>query len=130
MARFVLDTTVLIDASRGRAAAGRVAAAVSAGEQMMTSAISVEEFVRGLRAGEEDRVERLVRSLRVLPVTEVEARTSGRWRFEYARRGRTLSQPDCLIAATALTHDAALCTGNVKDFPMPGVRVEHWPAGE
>ncbi len=130
MARLLRDTTVLIDISRGRSAAGRVEAALRAGEEIVVSAISVEEFVRGLRPGEEDRFESLVRSVLILPVAEHEARISGTWRAESARRGVTLSQPDCLIAATALTHEATLCTGNVKDFPTRGVSVEHWPAGE
>ncbi|GAC1414088.1 MAG: hypothetical protein NVSMB57_09650 [Actinomycetota bacterium] len=44
-------------------------------------------------------------------------------------RGITLAQADCLIAATALNAGASLATGNPKDFPMPDVRVDHWPVG-
>jgi hypothetical protein len=35
-----------------------------------------------------------------------------------------------LIAAAAAGIDARLATGNPKDFPMRGLAVEHWPAGE
>jgi predicted nucleic acid-binding protein len=35
-----------------------------------------------------------------------------------------------LIAAAAARLHAVLVTGNPKDFPMPGVAVEHWPVGE
>jgi predicted nucleic acid-binding protein len=52
------------------------------------------------------------------------------WRREFAGRGVTLWQADCLVAATALVHHAALVTGNPKDFPIPGLDVEHWPVGE
>jgi predicted nucleic acid-binding protein len=34
-----------------------------------------------------------------------------------------------LIGATALAQDASLLTNNVKDFPMPGLRVERLPSG-
>jgi len=35
-----------------------------------------------------------------------------------------------LIAAAADGIGGSLATGNPKDFPMPGLQVEHWPAGE
>ena len=49
-----------------------------------------------------------------------------RWRLlvELGRNaGRTYSQPDLLIAATASEHDLALVTQNVKDFADPGNRL-------
>ena len=63
----------------------------------------------------------------MLPVDEPIARTAGTWRREFASRGITLWQGDCLIAAAAAGHGARLCTGNPKDFPM--LDVEHWPVG-
>jgi predicted nucleic acid-binding protein len=54
---------------------------------------------------------------------------AGSWRREHARRGITLHQADCLIAAAAVGIGAALATANVDDFPMPEVRVEEWPVG-
>ncbi len=54
---------------------------------------------------------------------------AGNWRRDFASRGVTLSQSDCLIAAAAVSAGASLATGNPKDFPMPGLEVEHWPTG-
>lgn len=34
---------------------------------------------------------------------------------------------DLAIAATAVTRNLPLATGNVKDFPIPELRVEQWP---
>jgi predicted nucleic acid-binding protein len=42
----------------------------------------------------------------------------------------TLAQADCLVAAAALSIGGRLATGNPKDFPMPELRIEHWPVGE
>jgi predicted nucleic acid-binding protein len=39
----------------------------------------------------------------------------------------TLSFQDTLIAAGSFVQTAPLATGNVKDFPMPELRVEQWP---
>jgi predicted nucleic acid-binding protein len=125
----VLDTTVLIDALRGRAAADRVRELSDAGELLLTTAINLEEVVRGLRPKEGDAVRRLVAGLRVLPVREVEARRAGTWRRDYAARGVTLAQADCLIAAAAVEARARLATANLKDFPMPELSVEFWPVG-
>jgi predicted nucleic acid-binding protein len=83
-----------------------------------------------LRPGEDDTAQQLFAGLRVAPLTEREGWQAGSWRREHASRGRTLSQADCLVAAAAVAAGARLATGNPKDFPMRGLIVEHWPAGE
>jgi len=50
--------------------------------------------------------------------------------MEFRKRGRTLGLADCLIAAAAIASGARLATGNPKVFPMKGLEIEHWPAGE
>lgn len=95
-----------------------------------TSAINVEEVVRGLRAREQGIVDRLIDGLHVLSIGRAEAELAGRWRREQAAGGMTLHQADCLIAAAAVTAGAALATGNPKDFALPGLLVQHWPVGE
>jgi predicted nucleic acid-binding protein len=125
----VLDTTVLIDFLRGRPAVARVAALRDAGDVPATTAVNVEEIVRGLRPAEVDAAERLFGGLLVLRTGRRAGWQAGAWRRELAARGLTLWQADCLIAATAFVHNASLATGNPKDFPMPGLVVEHWPVG-
>jgi predicted nucleic acid-binding protein len=125
----VLDTTILIDALRGRPAAERVRALGGSGELLMTTAINVEEIMRGLRADETTVLRQLVGGLRVLPIRQADAERAGTWRREFAQQGVTLTQADCLIAATAVGAGARLATANIKDFPMPELSVEHWPAG-
>jgi predicted nucleic acid-binding protein len=107
----------------------RLAALRSTGTVPATTAINVEEISRGLRPEEADGARRLVSGLVVLPIDEAAGWQAGEWRRDYASRGLTLWQADCLIAAAALLHGAVLVTGNPKDFPMPEVRVEHWPVG-
>ncbi len=125
----LLDTTVLIDALRGREAANRLRDLRRAGDVPYTCAVNVEEVVRGLRAGEENAVARLLIGLRIAPLGRRQGELAGRWRREFSERGTTLSQADCLVASAAAGLGARLATGNPRDFPMDEVAIEHWPAG-
>lgn len=129
MALLLLDTTVLIDALRGKPAAGRLHDLRDTGEVPLVCAVNVEEIWRGLRPGEEPAVRRFFQGLRILPLGVAEGQRAGAWRRDHAVRGITLHQADCLIAAAAVSAGATLATGNPADFPMPDLRVEHWPVG-
>lgn len=129
MARVLLDSTVLIDALRGRRAAGWLRAMRRQGDDPWTCAISVEEIWRGLLPGEEPAARRLFRGLRCAPLGPSAGARAGQWRREFARRGITVHQADCLIAAAAAGIEARLATGNPSDFPMDEVTVDHWPVG-
>lgn len=126
----VLDSTVLIDYLRGRPVVSRVEGLAAAGHRPVTTAVNVEETVRGLRTQELMGARRLFRGLDVLPITRHVAWQAGSWRREYAQRGITLSQADCLVAAAAARKGARVATGNPRHFPMTDVAVEHWPVGE
>jgi predicted nucleic acid-binding protein len=127
--RLLLDTTVLIDALRGRPAAERVRALRDTAQPPWICAINVEEVLRGTNGAEEPLVARFLGGLRLAPLGRKEGELAGRWRRDHARRGITLSQADCLIAAAAIGIDARLATGNPKHFPMPELDLDHWPVG-
>lgn len=129
MAAVLLDTTVLIDALRGRSAVDRVRRLRELGDVPYVCAVNVEEITRGLRPHEADSTRRMLAGLRLAPLGRREGEQAGGWRRTYAARGVTLSQADCLVAAAALSAGARLATGNPKDFPMPELAVDHWPAG-
>jgi predicted nucleic acid-binding protein len=130
MAAVLIDTTVVIDLLRGRDdAIARLRALREAGDSAYVCAITVEETVRGLRPRERDGAQRLFAGLRLVPLGESEGWQAGEWRRHYASRGRTLAQADCLVAAAAVSIGGRLATANKKDFPMPELMVEHWPAG-
>jgi predicted nucleic acid-binding protein len=124
----LLDTTVLIDALRGRSAAGRLRE-LRGDQTLWICVINVEEVLRGSREEEEKVVKRFLAGLRIAPLGRAEGELAGRWRRDHARKGVTLSQADCLIGAAAVGIKARLATGNPKHFPMPEVEVDHWPVG-
>ncbi len=127
MAELLLDTTVLIDALRGREAGERLRRLRGEGPPPYVCAINVEEVWRGAKPQEANAVSGLLGALRVAPLRRAEGEQAGRWRSQFAAQGRTLSQADCLIAAAALGVGARLATGNPRDFPMVELEVEHWP---
>ena len=130
MSRLLLDSTVLIDALRGRSAASRLAGLRRIGTEPWVCAISVEEIWRGLRPDEEPVARRLFNGLRLAPLGLSEGIRAGTWRRQLAQKGITVHQADCLIAAAAVGIEANLATANVADFPMAEISVEHWPSGE
>ena len=126
----LLDSTVLIDALRGRPAADRLRSLQSSGDVPCTTSINVEEIARGMLPHETDAVGRFFDGLEILPIGRWEGWQAGWWRRAFGDQGITLSQADCLIAATAHLSGARLATGNPGDFPMSELVVEHWPVGE
>jgi len=128
--RLLLDTTVLIDALRDRPAAERVRGLRDSADVPWICAINVEEVLRGTRDEEEPVVTQFLQGLHIAPLGRAEGLRAGRWRRAHARKGITLSQADCLIAAAAAGIGARLVTGNPKHFPMAGLDVEHWPVGK
>jgi predicted nucleic acid-binding protein len=130
VARVLLDTTVLIDLLRGRrGAVDRLRALRRAGDGPYVCAVNVDEVHRGLRgATESEAAARLFDGLEVIALGRAEGRRAGEWRRDYARRGVTLTQADCLVAAAAAALGGRLATGNPAHFPMDELAVEHWPA--
>ena len=127
----LLDTTVLIDFLRGRAGArARLADIERVGDTPVTSAVNVEEVFRGLHPIESGAAESFLRGLRMAPLGRAEGIRAGTWRRDHARKGITLTQSDCLIAAAALAVGGRLATGNPRHFPFDELTVEHWPVGE
>ena len=118
-----LDTTVLIDYLRGGPAVERVTSLLAHGDTLCTSPVSVEEINRGLRVPEAEEVYQLFDGLRVVPIGRAEGRQAGQWRRQFSVHGITLSQADCLIAASARAAGAILATGNPRHFPMTGIEV-------
>ncbi|MDE0220638.1 MAG: PIN domain-containing protein [Spirochaetaceae bacterium] len=129
MARLLLDSTVLIDALRGRPTAARLRGLRRTGVEPWACVISVEEIWRGLLPGEELAAQRLFNGLRIAPLGVAEGVRAGSWRREFSLQGVTLHQADCLIAAAAVGIGATLATANVDDYPMSELDLLPWPAG-
>jgi predicted nucleic acid-binding protein len=121
--RYLLDTTVLIEASRLREPAlSWLREALRKSDEVGVCAVIVAEFFAGLRPDERPRWETFVAELTYWASTREMARQAGIYRYTYARLGRTIQTADALIAATAAAVGATLVTDNIKDFPMPEIK--------
>jgi len=124
MAALLPDTNVLIRFLRGQREYVELFHSILAEDHLLASCpITVAEVFAGMKTREEPVTRRLLESLHYFVITPEVAESAGRLRSEWNRRGRTLSLADTLIAATAIHYGCTLVTQNVKDFPMPGLRL-------
>jgi len=121
----LIDTNVLVDLLRGREQGLHLLEPDR--DPLMVSVITVQEVYAGMRSGEEEMTETMLSGFELVPFGAEEARLTGGWWSEYRQRGITLDLRDLAIAAAAVVRGVPLATGNVKDFPMPELRVEQWP---
>ncbi len=129
MTVFLPDSNILVDAlnaKRGRSELLRDL--LSKGHRLACCPITVAEVYSGMRSHEAAKTDQFLWALVWYDVSRDIARQAGRWRFEWARQGSTLSLPDVLIAATVLEHGLTLITDNRRHFPMPGLSIYPLPA--
>ena len=98
---------------------------------MVISVITVSELLHGVHRAEgavKARrlafVEHLLASLPAVPIGEPIARMHAALWADLAAHGQMIGGHDLWIAATALSHDMPVVTGNVREFErVPGLRV-------
>jgi predicted nucleic acid-binding protein len=123
-ARYILDTTALIDFSKGfEPARSKILGMIERREQLAICCVSVVEFFSGLTPAERDHWREFFSTLAYWDVSPEAAMQAGRWRYEYRRKGIQLSTTDALVAATAWEHGTILITNNTKHYPMPEVKL-------
>jgi predicted nucleic acid-binding protein len=129
MARFLLDSSVLIDHLRGHPdVLARIATLAAEGHDLCICAVNVAEVSSGMLEHERPATERLLSALRFLDIDYDTAWRAGEIRAQLLKQGKDASVADMLIAAVALTCDATLLTGNLRDFPITGLSVEALPS--
>jgi predicted nucleic acid-binding protein len=129
---FLLDTNIPSELAKP-APEPRVTAWVAAQENLHLSVISIGEMREGLallppskrRKELEGWFDRFLPMLtgRIVPVTHATASRWGTISAERRLKGRPLATADGLIAATALEHNLAVVTRNVKDFVGLGLTI-------
>jgi tRNA(fMet)-specific endonuclease VapC len=130
MLRYMLDTSVCIDALRRRPLFR--ARFRELGAQLSISAITLGELLHGAyrsaRVAENlASVERFCARLDVLPFAERAAAQFGQIHAELARDGRVIGAYDLLIGSHARSEALILVTENRREFDrIPGLLVESW----
>ncbi len=125
MTRYLLDTTELIDFSKGRQPAqSRILQMIEQGDELGVCGINVSEFYAGLPSDQRRRWQEFFGALKYWDITRAIAEQAGAWRYEFASQGVQLPTADVLIAATAHANRSIIITNNIKDFPMLDVQVQ------
>ncbi|MEH2454012.1 MAG: type II toxin-antitoxin system VapC family toxin [Nostoc sp.] len=93
---------------------------------IVLSTITVEEIFYGLTFKPNSRIQIwfesfLENNCEVLPITIEIAKRSGELRGQLRLSGKTHTQADMMIAATAQIHQLTLVTRNIRDFEGCGI---------
>lgn len=124
----LIDTSVLIDVERGRAALD----AAIGDEERAVSVITASELLHGVHRATDDRirarrqafVEHILAALDPIPITTRVARAHAAAWAHLDAAGTPIGAHDLWIAATALAHDYAVATTNTRDFArVPGLKL-------
>jgi len=114
--RSLLDTNILIDFLRGREEA--LTFFSYSEDYFLVSTVTVAELYSGVKGDDEiQKIEKLLKTLHITPVSASIARRGGLLKKKYAK-SHSLGIADAIIAATAIEENAELITLNLKHFPM------------
>jgi predicted nucleic acid-binding protein len=122
MSRYLLDTTVVIDFSKGREPVySRLTALLRSHDEVGVCAVTLAEFYAGLPSSAHPIWDAFFDPLEYWHISAGAAARAGTYRYTLARQGIQIATMDALLAAVASEVNGILVTSNRKDFPMPDV---------
>ena len=120
----LLDTSDIIDVLRNRKQRRQwLRGLLLEGHLLACCPVNVAEVYAGMRREEADATDEFFGGLEYIEISETAARKAGLMKSEWKDKGHTLSLPDVLVAAVAMTHGLSLATDNVRHYPMPEIRL-------
>ncbi len=128
MTPLLVDTDILVDASRGVPEAIEFLKQAEAQGTLSISVITRMELLAGCRDKREQReVEQFLKRFTLVPLNEVSSQLAVELLTRY-RLSHGLQIPDALIAATALASGHSLATKNQKHFrPISDLKLLAYP---
>lgn len=118
----LLDSTVLVDLLRLRTdRALLLDSHVRRGNSLATTVINVAEVYAGMKPHEAAHTAALFDNLEIHEVTFPIAKRAGMLVNQAARKGRTVTVADMVVAATAIEYGFTVATDNRKHFEHAGV---------
>jgi len=124
VAEYLLDTNALVDLLFGLDSAVELIESLSDdGHTLAVCSVSVAELYSGLAESDKASVERVISAFDYWDISPPAAKRAGTYRYDFARLGVQLASPDTLQAALAVDRNASFITRNVRDFPMPDLKI-------
>lgn len=128
MSGYLIDTDVLIDFFKKRPYALVIIESHASRHELSVSILTVAELAAGWSQKEATLfLAQLYDLVKRIPISESIAELAGSLRYQYKQKGHTISLPDAIIAATAITNGYTLVTRNIKDYPMPELHLYTFP---
>jgi predicted nucleic acid-binding protein len=119
MPDFLADTSLIVDLINDRnLRRDYVRQLLKPGDTLGYCAINLMEVYSGMRPGEEAITDAWFSRLLYYDLSPEIACATGRLRYEWRRKGHTLSLADTAIVALCLHHNLTLLTDNRKHYPM------------
>ena len=119
----VLDTSVLIEAERGKLSLSSLLRKTFSKESIYISSISVSELYLGAHLSQKSfkeqrttSIEIMISSLIILDFDSKVAKAHAKAWSQLKKKGILIGPYDLIIAATCLYHQHSLLTFNIKEF--------------
>ena len=119
---YLFDTSVIIDILRSGQSSEFIQA--HAQDELITSTVCVFEIYCGIYRSEKRQIQKRLEQFSklldtfstVLPIDSTQAAKAGEIHAELSKKGILIDDMDILIAASALSVQATLVTGNARHF--------------
>lgn len=124
MTTYILDSDVIIDyLAKREQAITLIEKFIQLDELPAVSVLTEIEVKIGLKDAQIPKVNKFFNALTIIPVTNDLAQLAIEFIRFWRKKGKTLHLVDACIAATAISNDLILVTGNKKDYPMKELRL-------
>lgn len=123
MITYLLDSDTIIDYLAKREETVILVERIIQLEVPAASVLTEIEVKIGLKDAQIPKVNKFFDALKLIPVTDGIAKLATDTIRLWAKLGKTIHLVDACIAATAVTHNLILVTGNKKDYPMKELRL-------
>jgi predicted nucleic acid-binding protein len=124
MVSAILDTNILIDHLRGKQSSTDFIKSLITNEtKLLCSVITRIELFAGIRPGEENSINSLLKIFNEINVDVTIANLAGKYLNLYMK-SRNLTPVDAIIAASAQKYNSTIYTLNHKHFPMKDIDVK------
>jgi predicted nucleic acid-binding protein len=113
----LIDTSIIIDHLRKKNKKNSQLYNIVGKHTLFISAITVFELYSGaINEQKKQDISNVLEYVKILPFTKVTAQKSGEIYLSLRKENQVIETKDLFIAATALSHDFALMTLNLKHF--------------
>lgn len=123
MAKFLIDSDIIIWALRGRKETTELLKEVQKSGVPSCSPISIVEVQLGMKKGEEEKTSEFLNSLEVYSVDREIANKAGEFLKKHKKKGVTLELTDAIIGATCILHNLTLVTYNTRHYPFKELKI-------